>query len=179
MADSKISALTDGTTPATTDASPWARSGGTTVKLTWAEMKAAMPGSEIGYDQITSNVNIASTTEASGTTIITCAAHVFDGAAAMATFFTPIVFDGTSAGSTIVVSLFESSTQIGRLVSAYVAAGGIAVGVSGMLRFTPSAASHTYAVTAYVSSLTGTPSVTAGAGGTATYVPSFIRFTKV
>lgn len=42
MSDSKISALTDGTTPAATDAFAAARSGGTTVKLTWAEILAAI-----------------------------------------------------------------------------------------------------------------------------------------
>jgi hypothetical protein len=35
------------------------------------------PGFEIGYDQITSPVNVASTTEASGTTVITCGALRF------------------------------------------------------------------------------------------------------
>jgi hypothetical protein len=46
-----------------------------------------------------------------------------------------------------------------------------------MLRFTPTAASHTYTVTVFGSSAAG--AVGAGAGGTAAYVPAFIQFTKV
>lgn len=42
MADKKISALTDGTTPASTDLIPVARSGGTTVQLAWSELLTAI-----------------------------------------------------------------------------------------------------------------------------------------
>jgi hypothetical protein len=41
------------------------------------------PGHEFGYDQITSTVNVVGTTQGAGTTIITCAAHVFDGGPVM------------------------------------------------------------------------------------------------
>ncbi len=44
MADSKISALTDGTTPQATDAFPVARAG-TSVKVLWSALKAAAAGS--------------------------------------------------------------------------------------------------------------------------------------
>lgn len=143
---------------------------------------SSAPGFEIGYDQITGVVNIASTTEATGTTIITCAAHTFDGNPVLAQFFAPFVQSTSQTGSqSVTVCLFESSTEIGRLCTWSVAATTpqIAVAMTGLLRFTPSAASHTYTVTAFATNTLGTPQVGAGASGTGAYNPAFIRFTKV
>lgn len=138
------------------------------------------PGYELNYTALTSVVNVASTTEASGTTIISPGAITFDGSAVMVEFFSPIVKLATVAGSFVVVSLFEGATQIGELCDfenvASAAAGYPAVG---RLRFTPTAAAHTYTVTAFSTSLTGTPSIGAGVSGTGTTVPAFVRFTKV
>jgi hypothetical protein len=140
------------------------------------------PDHEFGYDQITSFVAIASTTEATGTTIISCAAHVFDGSPVLATFFAPGIQMSAVNQELITVSLFEGATQIARLcqVEGITSATlqGIWPGI-GMLRFTPSAASHTYTVSAISSSLTATPGIIAGANGTGAYPPAFIRFTKV
>lgn len=141
---------------------------------------ALPPGYEIGYDQITAPVSVTSTTEATGTTVITCGAHTFDGAAVMVEFYSPgIAISGTS-GANMTVSLFESSTQIGELF--FQEQNGVAntmnTPVTALLRFTPTAGSHTYTVTA-IRSTTITMTVNAGAGGTATLVPAFIRFLKV
>lgn len=180
MADSKISALTDGTTPATTDASPWARSGGTTVKLTWAELKAAMPGAEIGYDQVSSGtVTVSSSSSASPTTVIACAAHTFDGGPVLLQFFAIGV--RPVSGSDMNFTVKEGATDLGVIafVGCSVSAQTVDVPVSGWLRFTPSAGSHTYTIGAYnVSGSTG--SVFSGAGGSAGVAnPAFARFTKV
>jgi hypothetical protein len=137
-------------------------------------------GTELGYDQITAPVNVASTTEATGTTIITCAAHAFDGAAVLATLYAPFMNTGTTAGSSVVLCLFEGATQIARLVSVATPAAAQAFApVCAQLRFTPTVGSHTYTVTAFTSNVTGTPAVGAGASGTGAYAPAFIRFTKV
>jgi len=140
-------------------------------------------GFEIGYDQVTASVTVASTTEATGTTVITCAAHTFDGAAVLATFFTPEVLVGNQTDNIVAVSLFEGATQIGRLAQwqgpTTVAPNQQWPGI-GMLRFTPTAASHTYTVTVFAASVAGTaPVLRAAASGTGTQVPMFIRFTKV
>lgn len=138
------------------------------------------PGYEVGYDQITATVTVASTTEATGTTIITCAAHVFDGAAVLVEFFTPQLTTGSTSGSFVAVSLFEGATQISELCSLKTTAASqaFAPGI-GKLRFTPTAASHSYTVTAFASNVTGNPSVNAGATGTGANPPAYIRFTKV
>lgn len=140
------------------------------------------PGYEFGYDQITAGVNVASTTEATGTTIISCAAHTFDGSPVMCEFYSPLVVLPAANPGLITVSLFEAATQIGELAWERVGTGAGVVtyaSISASLRFTPTAASHTYTITAFVNSTTGTPSIGAGAGGTATNVPCFCRFTKV
>lgn len=250
MADSKISALTDGTTPATTDAFPAARSGGTTVKLTWAEILAANkaitldafaapaasvamnshkltglaagsgvgdslryeqlftagavpiadiadpgagkvigsssgaaavfpPGYEIGYDQITSAVTITSTTESSGTTVISCAAHTFDGAPVMFEFSSYLSISSTGTGSCL-LSLFEGATELGVFAQLFTTVTATAnFSIVGRFRFTPSAGSHTYTISGNKSGSTVTPQVLAGAGGTGTQMPAFARFTKV
>jgi hypothetical protein len=138
------------------------------------------PGFEINYTQITAGVNIVSTTEATGTTIISPGAITFDGSLVMVEFFCYLLETGTTSASEVCVSLFEGATQIARLAFVQTpAAVQLFVPVYGLLRFTPSAASHTYTVTAFTTNATGTPKVAAGAGGTATDSPAFVRFVKV
>jgi hypothetical protein len=136
------------------------------------------PGFEIGYAQITSNVNIASTTEATGTTIISPGAITFDGSPVVLTVF-PFIQTGTTTAS-VVLSLFEGSTQITRLgVLGSPSAAVANETFTTSYRFTPSAGSHSYTITGVASNLTGTPKVVAGSGGTGGNPPAFVRFTKV
>lgn len=174
MANSKISALTAQTTLASTDMLVVANSGSTTKKITVASLLTQMPGYEIGYDQVTSPVTVTSTTEASGTTVISCAAHTFDGSPVIAEFFCPGA--GFNASDTT-VSLFEGSTQIARLVYGTTTTGIVYTAFVGKIRFTPTAGSHTYTVTAFRSSANN--SLSCGVSGTGAMPPMYIRFTKV
>jgi len=134
-------------------------------------------GGEIGYTQITSPVNITSTTEASGTTILSPGALTFDGNPVIVEFFADVTIpNGTNVS--VRVCLFEGSTEITRLATIFLGSGQMIVPCSTKYRFTPSAGSHTYTVTAFASSTSGTPAVGAGAGGTAGEPPAFVRFTK-
>lgn len=138
------------------------------------------PGYEINYTQITSPVNIASTTEASGTSILAPGAVTFDGGAVMVDVFA--VVQGGSAATVVQLCLFEGSTEITRLGA--IVWNGASTGWFNPLRwgyrFTPSSGSHTYTVTAFANSSSGTQaSVQAGSGGTGNVCPAFIRFTKV
>ncbi len=140
------------------------------------------PGYEINYTQITSTVNIVSTSESSGTSIIAPGAVTFDGAPVLVDFFAAgIIAPNAAAGNLVILSLFEGATQIGRLLELETPVSGSNLRDAAYLsyRFTPSAGSHTYTVTAFASSTTGTPAVLAGAGGTAARVPAYVRFTKV
>lgn len=144
--------------------------------------EANLPGQECGYDQIAATVNVLSTTEATGTVIIACGTHLFDGAPVIAEFYSPAVALPTAAaGNFVIVCLFEGATELFRMVELYtpaVTAQELKTGY-GRVRFTPTSGPHLYSVTAFAASATGTPSVGAGAGGTSALSPTFVRFTKV
>jgi len=134
-------------------------------------------GYEFGYDEVTSPVTVSSTTEATGTTVIACAAHTFDGDAVIAEFFCAAAGSGSGVTATILVSLFEAATQIGRISYMNTVAAAVQyMPLTGKLRFTPTAAAHTYTVTATRTDSDG--SLNCGVGGTAEWPPMFIRFTK-
>lgn len=142
---------------------------------TWANP----PGFEFGYDQITSTVNITGTAENAATTVITCAAHTFDGGAVIATFCGVLKSPGQAAGDFILVGLFESTTIISRLaiMDTSVAVPFTAT-ITGSFRFTPTAASHSYTVQSWITDTVGTPAVVAGVGGSGVNSPAYVRFTK-
>ncbi len=135
---------------------------------------ATSGGSEIGYDQRTTNVTVASTTEATPTTIISCAAHSFDGSAVLLEFFSPLVNAQSPSGSHFVkIGLYEGGTQISRI---FVTTQALQISAIGRYRFTPTAGNHTYVIGGF--SDAGGGIVGAGAGGVATDPPTFVRFTK-
>ena len=138
------------------------------------------PGYEFGYDAITSNVNITGTTEGAATTVITCAAHTFDGAAVWATFRGLFRTDTNAAGDQFNIGLFETGSIIARFGSVDAPSTSLfIVTLTMQLRITPTAGSHTYTVQAWVPSTTGTPQILAGAGGTGVNSPASVSFTKV
>ena len=137
------------------------------------------PGYEFGYDAITADVTVTSVTEATGTTVISCAAHTFDGQPVWAEFFTIGLQPATAAAALVVVSLFEGSTQLTRLAwtNSPAATAADVNTPTGRYRFQPSVGSHTYTVTAFQSGGNGV--VRAGSGGASGSPPAYIRFVKV
>ena len=142
------------------------------------------PGFEIGYAQITTNANITDTSEATATALITVTA-TFDGGAVYAEVFAArVVTPAGAAGDTVTFTLFEGSTEITLLGNprAMIASAGSqwAAPLHLKYKFTPTAASHTYKLCAFVQDTTGTPVLVAGAGsGAGTAPPSYLRFVKV
>lgn len=140
-----------------------------------------LPGYQLNRTQIISPVNIVSTTEATGTTIISPGAITFDGTEVMVEFFAPLVLsDSAAQGDTATICLFEGATQIARIavwntVTTFMQG----LPCVGKYCFTPTAGPHTYTITAFATSTTGTPRVFAGSGGTNGYAPAFVRFTKI
>ena len=179
MASAKISALTNQATILGADEFA-INSAGVSKRVSWNTIRADAPGKELDYVQITATVNIVSTTEATGTTIITSSAVTFDGAAVIFEFFSPSVTSESVAADQTVISLFEGATQIGRLATIRTAAAGVTrEPCDGKLRFTPTAGVHTYTVTAFSTATTGTPAVGAGLSGTGNLVPAYSRIVKV
>lgn len=138
-------------------------------------------GFEIGYAQITAPVNITDIAEATATSLISSGALTFDGAPVLCEVFAVVQTDTGSVGDALIMSLFEGSTQITRL--ALMRADQITLAdvhtITAHYRFTPTAGSHTYKLTAFSQNTTGTPKISAGAGGTGGNPPAFLRFTKV
>ena len=141
---------------------------------------AHLPGSEIGYDQITATVNIAGTTSAAPTAVIPGSAYKFDGSPVMVEFYSPEVASPSTAAASTRVGLYEGSTLIA-LLGFVVAPTAAQVGMSmvGRMRFTPAAGLHTYSLKAWVTVLSGTPAVVAGTGSGGANGPAYLRFTKV
>lgn len=134
------------------------------------------PGFEIGYDQITASATVTGTTEGTATTIITCAAHTFDGGAVSVEWF-GLIAPKNTAGSNIRVGLFEGGTLVNVLAFLQTPAAAITeAGHKGGFRFTPSAASHSYVVAAWGAA---NCNVDCGAGGAGNLPPAWVRFTKV
>lgn len=131
-------------------------------------------GYELDYVQITSNVTISATTEAGSDTVITGSAIAYDGSTRVCIeFFSPLV----DARQFVVVSLWDGSSELGWF-GQWEGNNATTMGPPMLCRrfLTPSAATHTYSVRAYRGATAAT--VFAGAGGTATTLPAYLRITK-
>lgn len=136
-----------------------------------------MAGHEWAYQQITAPVTITGTTEVAATTVMTAPSFTPDGAAVQCEFFAPYVQPAAVVGSQCLICLFEGATELSRLGIVYNPTAVLdLVSVYQAFRFTPSAAAHTYTISAVQGS--GNATVGAGPGGTAAYPPAFVRFTK-
>lgn len=141
------------------------------------------PGFEINYTAITSPAAVTDTSEATHTALISPGAITFDGTAVIVEFFAQIICpSATSTTDFVGVTLFEGASQITRLgtigIGNLTSGQQMQVGCNFRYRFTPSAAAHTYTVCAFTNSVTGTPQLLAGNGGTGGQPPSFVRFIK-
>ena len=149
----------------------------------FGQIPTTFPGQEIGYDQIVANVSVTSTTESAGTTVLSAAAHTFDGGLVLVEFFSPSIQVGITSGDFMNICLFEGATELTRLCGVEIPATSpnfTACAGYGAYRFSPAAGPHTYTVTAYIGGTTPAGGkVIAGPGGVATQAPAFLRFTRV
>lgn len=139
-------------------------------------------GREIGYAQITAFTAITDTSEATATALISSGSLTFDGSPVYAEVYAAGMSSPSNAvGSTTWLTLFEGSTELCRLafISCLVSGTGATLQVDARFKMTPSAGSHTYKVCGFVASVTGTPGLTAGSGGTNGIAPAYLRFVKV
>lgn len=139
---------------------------------------ALPPGYEFDYAQITSNVTPSNTSEGAADTVVTGNAVTYDGSTiVMIEFFCAAARPDGTAGRSMTITLVDGGTSIGTwCVLNSPASNSNNHGLCLRRRLTPSAASHTYGVEAYVSA--GTGLIAAGAGGAGTVVPAYIRQTK-
>jgi hypothetical protein len=150
-----------------------------TLGVKWAAAAGGGGVTEDSYVEFTSLVSITATTEATSTTIVTAAAVTAAGGVKYCVeFYSPQAITGTNASPAYLnISLWDGSTVLGRIasVSHADASNPVSTPIWVCRYLTPSAGSHTYSVRAYY--VNSAPLVNAGAGGTTTYMPGFIRVT--
>lgn len=135
------------------------------------------PGYEIGYAEFTSAVTVSATAESAPTDVVSAGSLSFDGTPVIVEFFAIALTPASAGGATVIVSLWEDSTDRGRL--AFRQTGAAAAQYDPVLvrrKLTPSAGSHTLKITATAGG--GDGSILAGAGGVGTNLPGYIRITK-
>lgn len=145
---------------------------------TWAQAGGGV--TVIDYTEFTGNVDISSNSEASPTNIVVAGAHTFDGATLCCIeFYSPnVVFNATLNGA-LFIDIYDGTTSIGRLAALQTPSGDGALNYNlfGRRYLTPSAASHTYKIGGWYATVAD-PFVKAGAGGTTTLLPGYIRITS-
>lgn len=123
---------------------------------------------EVAYTEFTANVvSSAANTEGSPLDVVSSGAVTYAAIPAIIEFYCP-GYSQTGQGA---LSLWDASTDLGRLTTA-TPSNYITPGLHVVRRLTPTAASHTYKVRGWGN---GTGTCYAGAGGTATHMPGFIR----
>lgn len=135
------------------------------------------PGYEFDYVQITAPVTTTSSVDA-----ITGNAVTYDGSTRIKIeFYAVTVYSSSASQGQPTVNLYEGATDLGVLqANPYLGTSTAELDVPGYgVRFlTPSAGAHTYKLKLVRAGSSGTVGVAAGAGGTATHVPAFMRITK-
>ena len=133
---------------------------------------------ELGYSEITSAVLPTATTAATSNTVISDLTVVCDGSPILVEFYSNQVRPNNTAGTDLKISLYEDGSEEtrewGRFYNGVANYDNKPCYLS--RRLTPSAGSHTYKVTAFVSS--GTGYIGAGSGGTGE-APAFLRVSKI
>lgn len=136
---------------------------------------------EVDYAQITSSASITGTSEASPTDVVTGSSVAFDGSTiAILEFYAWVVNpDSGAVNRNLRIAFYDGTTSLGSAAFFSTEASGVAQNVPCFIqiRYTPSNASHTFKVAAWVSSGTGT--VGAGAGGAAANRPAYLRVSKL
>lgn len=152
---------------------------GQTITIMNAGAGAGGGAAEYDYIEFTAPVAISATTEATANTVVTGSAVAYDGATAIVIeFFAPYYNQGTATNAIDLV-LYDGSSSIGILSSsgADTTTAHRHGPVYASRRLTPSAASHTYSIRAFITG-GANGNVQAGAGGNGNWMPGFIRITR-
>ena len=162
---------------------PWSnpatRSSGYSVTATnWNELANDLTFlARVAYQAFTADVPITATTVGTANQIVSAGAATYEAVPHRIEFFCPRYQGATGALSGLI--LRDGTTVLGTFTTAAASANIDALYVSTVL--TPTAASHTYNVAAWVASGTGT--MKAGTGGTAgdatTFLNGYIQVTRI
>lgn len=126
---------------------------------------------EVAYVEYTSNVSITSAVSTAPQDIVSSGAITYVAAPIIVEFFAPHIL--TPPNNALKLMLWDDTTDLATIGDVGAVNELYAAPVSAFRRLTPTAASHTYKVRAYMSAGTGT--VEGGAGGVNTLAPGYIR----
>lgn len=127
---------------------------------------------EVAYAEITSDVSVTATSEASPTDVVSSGALTYEAVPHIIEWVCSGVAPGS--GNQTIISLWDGTTQINRIAEH---ADSICASRA-TIRLTPTAASHTYRIRAH--RVTGNGTIRAGAAAAgADNSPAFIRIYKV
>lgn len=132
---------------------------------------------ELDYVEITAPVVISATTDATANTVITGNPIVLNGSTRIIVEFgAEQVATGGTTSSAVIVTLWDSTTDLGHFHEVGTPANGV-VSVSALVRrfLTPSAGTHTYVIKAFRNVADGT--IYAGTGGVGNDQPAYLRVT--
>ena len=134
---------------------------------------------EVAYVEFTADVSVTATTEGTANSVVSAGAITYEAVPHLIEFFAPGARpDNGAAGRILHLILYDSTTALGELAGPTTpAAANDNHPIMAARRLTPTAAAHTYNVKAWTSA--GTALVQAGAGGSGTKFPGFIRVTRV
>lgn len=133
-------------------------------------------GLQLDYVEVTSNLTVSATADASADDFIVGNALTFDGATKIRIeVYSPFIQTSTTVIG--LLNLFDGSTDLGRIVNSAPAtsSGNCSMNIIGARLLTPTAGLHTYKIKAWKTG--GTVLIGAGTGGVATYLPAYYRVT--
>lgn len=138
-------------------------------------------GGELDFAEATADITgITATNESGATAVLTGNAVSYDGSRVRVEFFAPEVVNVAGSGTNKLVLVFErDGNAIGQAV--ILETGSTfenGKSATAELFDSPSAGSHTYAVKAFSAATSPNYTIKAGAGGSGTLVPAFLRVTK-
>lgn len=143
-------------------------------------VSADLGGKQLDYVEKTTNSSITATTEGTADTIVTGASVAYDGATEILVEFQAYSArpDSGAAGRNLDIILTDGGTSLGIIAELTTpAAAAMQFPLRAARKLTPSAASHTYDIRAFVN--VGTGIVYSGAGGAGAGMPMFMRITRV
>lgn len=136
---------------------------------------AAGTGTQLAYAEITAPVTVSATAENAPNDVVSSGAVTYAATRIRIEFFVPRVDVGATAGSFVILNLWDANTEIGRM--AVIAHSALTFAPStpvyAVRYLTPTAASHTYKARAWRVNSDG--SVAAGDGTAGQDHPAFIR----
>jgi hypothetical protein len=134
-----------------------------------------IPGAELDYVQITSNVTVTATTSATAQSVIDGNPILFDGVLRIKIEFFSYSVGDTGAAQNLLITLWDGSTELGAIAQFDPTAAGQAIPVYAAILLTPAAGSHTYHIKAWKAS--GSPVIRANNGATGNGYPAWYRIT--